>query len=166
MHSIISSRLVVRYATDCGLNRHRSGLTQPRVGTGALRELFHAFPMKFTSSAERWNGSPRLFVADKRSDSSLLIGSGPARPHSAFDVLGNYAVRYRVFAKESKASMYDCFVFLGRALHAIVGSEFWKIGARDNNREAATAVEYRNALRIFAKRLNRTAVRSDGGIRF
>lgn len=128
--------------------------------------LFHAFPMKFTSSTERRNCSPRLLVPRKGLDGSLLIGSDPARPHSAFDVLDNYAVRYRVCAKESEASVYDCFVFVGRALHPVVGCEFRKIRARDNDREAAIVVEYRDALRIWAKWLNRTAVWSDAGIQF
>ncbi len=121
--------------------------------------------MKLTLSAERCICSPSLFIADKGSDSPLLICSIPAWPGSAFDVLDDYTVRYRVGAKESDAPVHDFLVFLRRALHPVVRGEFRKIGARVDDREVTIAVEYCDALRIWAKRLNRTAVRSGVGIR-
>ena len=81
-------------------------------------------------------------------------------------MLDNYPVCYRVCAKKNEASVYDSFVFLGRALHPIVGCELRKIGPRDNDREATTIVEYRDATRIWAERLNGSAVRSAADIRF
>src|SRR5689334_8442534 len=81
-------------------------------------------------------------------------------------MLGNDTVGHRVGTKESNAPLHDCFVFLRRTLHPVIRREFRKIRTRVDDSEVTTAVEYRDALRIRAKEVNRTAFGSRGSVRF